>query len=222
MDFDWAKPYPEMYKMCTAFQMFELLNPIKFKYKQLQQFLQSGPECGLVALAMCMGNPTRDTIEKLYKTAKMKNYTHNGEMFSISDMTALAREYLHGNNIKIHIFNGFLDSDVIRNFLLDGGVMLVPYDTAKDNSPGFHKGHKAHWAAISGCILTEDDFYVIARHGKVRNIAIWKLKVLADSNRQLLEVSPDRINHDIKYKLPEGGIAGPLGLNERSILIKYL
>ncbi|XP_072382145.1 actin maturation protease [Diabrotica undecimpunctata] len=219
MDFDWAKPYPELYKMCKTFQMFDLLNPIKVKYKQLKVFLQSGPECGLVALAMCIGNPTRDIIENLYNTAKLKNYTHNGEMFSINDMTALASEYLHG---EIKIFNGFLDCDVIRNFLLEGGVMLVPYDTAKDNSPGFHKGHKAHWAAISGCILTENDFYVIARHGKVRNIAIWKLKVLADSNRQLLEACPNRIKQDIKYKFPEGGIAGPLGLNEKSILIKYL
>lgn len=100
--------------------------------------------------------------------------------------------------------------------------MVNRYDTNKDNSPGLHGGHKAHWAVISGGILTEDDFFVIARHGKARNVAIWKLKTLAQSNGQLLEFSPDRKLHDIKYKLPEGGISGPLGLNRRCVLIKLM
>lgn len=94
--------------------------------------------------------------------------------------------------------------------------MLNRYDTNKDNSPGLQKGHKAHWAVISGGILTNDDFYVFARHGKIRNVAVWKLADLAESNKQLFEVEP---TPDSKFIIPDGGISGPLGLNKKSVLI---
>ncbi|XP_056639541.1 actin maturation protease [Diorhabda sublineata] len=219
-DFSWAKLYPEVYKVCTLFQMTEIANPIEFHYKKLDQFLQDGPQCGLVALAMCVGNPTKDSIQNLFETAKKYNFSNNGEMFSVDNMATLAKEVLPiGTEIKV--YNGYLDNDFIKKSLLGGSIMLVPYDTEKDNSPGLCKGHKAHWAAICGGILTENDFYVLARHGKARNVAIWKLKVLANSNKQLLEFSPDRKFQDIVYKLPIGGISGPFGLKEKSILIQY-
>lgn len=65
-------------------------------------------------------------------------------------------------------------------------------------------------------------FYVLARQGKSRNIAVWSLDVLAESNAQLEEFSPDRKLEDRKYKLPEGGIAGALGLKNKSVLIYRL
>lgn len=96
------------------------------------------------------------------------------------------------------------------------------YDTDKDNSPGFFKGHKAHWALINGGIQTNNGFFVTARHGKARNVAVWNLKTLAQSNKQLFEFSPDRKLHSVEYKLPEGGICGSSGLNHKSVLIKFL
>lgn len=99
---------------------------------------------------------------------------------------------------------------------------MIRYDTDKDNSPGIHKGHKAHWCAVSGGIETEEDFFVLAKHGKARNVAIWKLKDLAESNQQLFEFSPDRKLQNIEYKLPEGGVCGPMGLNGKSVLISNL
>lgn len=98
---------------------------------------------------------------------------------------------------------------------------LFRYDTSKDNSPGLHAGHKAHWALITGGIDTNNGFFVTARHGKARNVAVWNLEILAQSNRQLLEFSPDKKLQDVPYKLPDGGIYGSSGLNGKSVLLKY-
>lgn len=126
MDFSWAQSYPDLHKICTLFQMTELVNPIKFKYKMLQQFLQDGPQCGLIALAMCIGNPTKESVEKLYVSAKNHSFTYNGEMFSVREMADLAKEHLPSET-EIEVHNGSLDSDFIQTFLLNGGIMLVPY-----------------------------------------------------------------------------------------------
>lgn len=217
MAFEWAEPYPEVHKMCVLFDRTELFAPEKIVYQSLQTYLQNGPQCGLVALAMLMGSPTKETVNEIYEYAKKKGYTYNGEIFSASDMLSLTNKFLKNNNSKL--YTGFLDCNEIRDFLLSGGLLLVPYDTDKDNSPGLYSGHKAHWCAISGAVLTSDDFFVVAKHGKARNVGIWKLGDLAKSNTQLFEFSPDRKLQDITYKLPDGGISGPLGLNGQCVLI---
>lgn len=61
---------------------------------------------------------------------------------------------------------------------------------------------------------------MVARHGKSTYVPIWNIIQLAESNSQLLEFSPDRKLEKVEYKLPDGGIAGDLGLNNKSILIK--
>ncbi|KAJ8980678.1 hypothetical protein NQ317_013290 [Molorchus minor] len=221
MDYSWAEPFPEVYKVCTLFQMTEISSPIQYHYKPLLPYLQDGPQCGLVALAMCMGMPNEKTVKMLYKSALSQSYTCNGEIFSTRDMADLARQHIK-KEVTVDVFNGDLNDIKIKQFLLDGGFILVPYDTNKDNSPGLHCGHKAHWAAVSGGIETEDNFFILARHGKARNVAIWRLTDLAKSNNQLHEFSPDRRSHNIEYKLPDGGIDGPLGLNKKSVLIKFL
>ncbi|KAG5882738.1 hypothetical protein JTB14_004034 [Gonioctena quinquepunctata] len=219
MDFSWATPFPEVHKVCKLFQMAEISQPLKYTYRPLQEYLQDGPQCGLVALAMIIGNPTKESIRVLFESARNLNFTKNGEIFSVHEMASLAKIHCSGN-MQIEVYSGSLNSDQIKDFILDGGQMLVPYDTEKDNSPSLYRGHKAHWAAVTGGILTEDEFFVVARHGKAKNIAIWKLDRLSESNEQLLEFSPDRKLHHVEYKLPEEGIAGPLGLNGKSVLLK--
>ena len=218
MDFDWLLDYPDLLKICRLHQRYELLNPISFVYKPLQGVKQNGPKCGLVALAMLTNNPTENTVEKLYDRAKLDGYTHSGEMLSASHLCKLATSVL---DCDVELYEGSLCDEYIKEFLLEGGCMLVPYDTDKNHSPCLSQGHKAHWAVISGAILTRDDMYVIAKQGKSLHVAIWSLKSLAESNSQLREFSPDRKDSEEEYIIPNGDIGGPLGLCNKSILIKF-
>ncbi|XP_066245119.1 actin maturation protease isoform X2 [Euwallacea similis] len=199
MNFTWADPYPDLHKVCTLFSRTDLVNPLKWYYTPLLGYLQNGPQCGLVALAILMEQPSKELVDTVFKYAQNMGFSHNGEIFSTNFMYSLAKEFIRDKGIEI--YNGNLESQEIVDVLLNRGKLLVPYDTNKDNSPGLHGGHKAHW------------------HGKAKNVAIWNLRDLAQSNLQLFEFSPDRKLQDLEYKLPEGGIAGPLGLNSQSVLI---
>ncbi|CAH0551287.1 unnamed protein product [Brassicogethes aeneus] len=218
MDFSWAKRYPDVYKICTLFQLCELSAPLKYNYTPLTGYLQNGPQCGLVALAMIQGNPTNESVLKIFNIAKNNDFTHNGEILSAEYMKILAEDVLGGDYL-VKLNTEGLNNQKIKDFLLGGGFVLIPYDTEKDNSPGFLKGHKAHWAVISGGIETVTNFYVLARHGKAKNVCIWSLSILAESNMQLYEFSPDKKLQDIEYKLPKGGISGHNGINGKSVLI---
>lgn len=125
MDFAWALPYPEIYKICTLFQLNEVSNPLKYAYKSLKSIIQNGPQCGLVALAMCMENVCEETVNSIVEFAKKNHYTHNGEMFSVNEMANLTKEFL--KNSYVDIFDQELNCEYIKKFLLDGGFLLVPY-----------------------------------------------------------------------------------------------
>ncbi|EFA07667.1 UPF0692 protein CG33108-like Protein [Tribolium castaneum] len=210
MNFTWAEKYPEVHKMCTLFTLTELSNPLKYSYKSLPAFLQDGPQCGLVALAIYSGNPSTASVQSLLQTAKNEGFTNNGEMFSVQNMATLAQLSLKSTCVQV--YSGLLNTKEIKELLLNGANLLVPYDTDKNNSPGLLNGHKAHWAIISGAVETESDFYIIARHGKAVNVAIWKLSDLSQSNAQLNEVGTYQKQPNINFKLPQGGIQGDMGL----------
>ncbi|KAJ3649236.1 hypothetical protein Zmor_020989 [Zophobas morio] len=218
MNFSWAENYPEVHKVCTLFTLTELNDPVKYSYKALEGFTQDGPQCGLVALGMYMGSPTKESIQLLLETAQRQGYTNNGEIFSAHDMAELAK--IHLKSTDIQVYSGLLNTKEIKEILLQGANLLVPYDTDKDNSPCLLKGHKAHWAIICGAVETDTNFFVLARHGKARNIAIWKLSDLSASNAQLNEVGTYQKQPDITFMIPEGGIAGPLGLNCKSVILR--
>lgn len=82
---------------------------------------------------------------------------------------------------------------------------------------------KAHWALIIGYIIDDSDrFHVIARHGKARNLAIWSLKELAESNSNLMQNAQPKDYPKEQFVIPEGGIAGNLGLRNKVIIVKGL
>ncbi|GJQ76233.1 hypothetical protein Trydic_g1972 [Trypoxylus dichotomus] len=197
MTMSWAEDYPDIHKICDLYKMYEILYPKRIKYVPLPVLLQDGPQCGLVSLAMFISNASKDKVEELLKVAKQRGYTSNGEMFSADNLCKLANDF---TTYTAFVYN-------------------VPYDADKNHSPCLKNGHKAHWAAISGVIETEEDMYVLAKHGKSKNLAIWTLKILADSNSQLNEFSPNRRYSNMEYCLPEGGIAGSYGLCSKAILL---
>lgn len=65
--------------------------------------------------------------------------------------------------------------------------------------------------------------HVLARHGKSRHVAAWRLRALADSNANLAAAGPARGAGDAGgWVLPPGGLAGPAGLAGRYIVVEGL
>lgn len=216
VEFTWAENFPEVKKVCCMFGRSELKDPVAVSYTRLDSYLQIGPQCGLVALAMYKRNPTEESVKQLFEIAKNKGFTNHGEMFSVPNMAALAQSEL--DSVNVQIFKGCLNCEEIKTLLLHDACLLVPFDLDVNLAPGLFNGNKAHWAIVCGGLQTQSDFYVFARHGTQRNIAIWKLSQLAESNAQLNEYN--KYTLDKKFRLPEGGTEGPLGLKNQSIVLK--
>ncbi|KAK9498174.1 hypothetical protein O3M35_004049 [Rhynocoris fuscipes] len=70
-----------------------MVAPSYFKYVHLTPSLQSGPTCGIVALAMISSVcPPSLTAEQLLTIAKSLGYTRCGEMFSAHNMLNLIQK----------------------------------------------------------------------------------------------------------------------------------
>lgn len=64
-------------------------------------------------------------------------------------------------------------------------------------------------------------FYVFARHGKTKNLAIWSIRNLARSNANLEEFCQPVGHPNETFILPEGGIGGCNGLRCKFIMIEH-
>lgn len=125
MEYCWAEKFPDLYKILTLFQLKEVSHPSRYCYKPTESILQEGPQCGLVALAMCIKENQKDALKCIVDTAKNQNFTYNGEIFGVYYMANLAKKFLKGHEIEV--FEGDLNCNRIEEFLLDGGFILVPY-----------------------------------------------------------------------------------------------
>ncbi|XP_075148175.1 actin maturation protease [Haematobia irritans] len=133
------------------------------------------------------------------------------------------KHHQHQTPIECQIHEGRLNCAKVKEALLQGACIFVPYDPDFNHSPCLKSGHKAHWALIIGYLITDDDeFFVIARHGKAKNLAVWSLQSLCDSNANLIEFAQPKGYPDCDFLLPPGGIGGDLGLRERAIIVKGL
>lgn len=112
--------------------------------------------CGLVALKLAAqilkisSKSGEGEIEALLKVAQENGFTYHGEMFSAQDMGSLARKYykLSCNVVE----NGLNDIEKLKEHLCMGHPVLVPYDADKNHEPCLKRGHKAHWAVITGSV----------------------------------------------------------------------
>lgn len=121
----WFIKYSEIEKLYTLFGYTQLLDPLRYFYTPTPNYLQEGPQCGLVALAIVTQNATKESVQNLFETAKSANFTYNGEMFSVQEMCELAKSKL--NRSAAEVFKGNLNCMFIKEFLLNGGRLLVPY-----------------------------------------------------------------------------------------------
>ncbi|GAB6026038.1 hypothetical protein CHUAL_012248 [Chamberlinius hualienensis] len=117
--------------------------------------LQEGPSCGLAVMCMTgqLVSPTHCqlTIDNAINLAKSKGFTHNGEMFSAVNMKTLVCDAMKCQAEVLH--NGLDDKLKIISHLSSGQPALVPYDADKNNEPCCKKGHKSHWAMLTGAVL---------------------------------------------------------------------
>lgn len=118
--------------------------------------LQEGPQCGLVALTMATTTKGKTTtsIDKVMEIAKVNGYTNRGEMFSVKDMAALAKQVIPEKKVTREKVEMLKDNFWLVDTLLSGALMLVPYDCSPNNSPTVANGHKAHWALLTGFFLS--------------------------------------------------------------------
>ncbi|KAH9382934.1 hypothetical protein HPB48_023569 [Haemaphysalis longicornis] len=127
------------------------------KVSSLKPVLQSGPQCGLVALSMASQLLPRDghpvSVEALFEAAKSLQFTKKGEMFSAGHMKTLA-ETLPGR-LPSRLRSRSPQSRG-RQPLDLGKPVLVPYDSDGNFEPCLKSGHTAHWAVLHGiCLVVE-------------------------------------------------------------------
>lgn len=214
----WASNDPDLQRACFFGRVCLHHPPKKYKYHEdIKTILQNGPTCGLTAISMLLqGNVTAD---ELLVKAKNKGYTNNGEMFSTENLLSLLINELPFN-FEAELWVGPLECDEIKKRLISGSVLFVPYDSDVNHAPTQLKGHKAHWALVIGYLVDQDDeFYILARHGKSRYLAAWSLTELSKSNMGLEEFAQPKEHPDDVFLLPDGGIAGKRGLKGRSIIV---
>ncbi|XP_055906386.1 actin maturation protease [Eupeodes corollae] len=236
----WADAWPELQKACFLCKVCTYAPPKACRYNNIPSILQKGPTCGLAALSMLLnGNPT---AEELLKKAKQLNYTNNGEMFSAKNLFKLICDTLTDRDndgsktttvttatvaggsempqFDCQMYEGQLNCAKVRDCLLNGACIFIAYDPDFNNLPCLKYGHKAHWALIIGYLIDErDEFYVIARHGKSKNLAVWSLKSLSASNSNLEEFSQPIGYPNCEFLLPKDGIGGELGLKNQAIIV---
>ena len=119
------------------------------------------------------------TADELLKKAISRNYTNNGEMFSAAWLLELLKDNIHIASLKMpdkvrsYIYDGFLNSEFIKEKLRQHCMLLVPYDADKNHSPCKLGGHKAHWTLICGYLIDNSgevsiNFWVILKAKKKR------------------------------------------------------
>ncbi|KAH8337319.1 hypothetical protein KR059_006976 [Drosophila kikkawai] len=216
----WAWEYPELQKGCYLSRVCQYDPPKHCQYYSVSSTLQVGPTCGLTALSILLGG--HPTAANLLEDAIAQEFTINGELFSAQYLFELTRKHLPGPG-ACQLHQGHLSCKKVKDLLKAGGCLLVPYDADVNHAPCLKSGHRAHWALIVGFLVdVQDNYFVLARHGKTHNLAVWSLDELSESNANLREFAQPKGYPDNDFLQPPGGICGPLGLNERSILVNGL
>jgi len=208
--------------------------------------LQEGPQCGLVVLTTAVNNllgTDNYSVDHSQSRAVELGFTKQGEMFSADNMAKLGEDL--GVKTKVESVSKMLNMTWVGDMLMNGTLMLVPYDCGPSHGPFMAGGRKAHWGLVTGLIvqsgheldLTEynkilagfyhtpsidsnvvrdiDDMWVIARQSKSLVLGCWKMKELVNSCNNIKILDVKR--EEDKYQIPDGGIEA--GLCGKIVLI---
>ncbi|XP_065206593.1 actin maturation protease [Planococcus citri] len=189
---------------------------------QLKYIPQVGPQCGFAALCMIASYAGIDVSpDDLVSKAKEENISNYGEMFSACNMANFAQN-LFSSHFEVTLFTNSIKglSYQFRDYFDNDNLILIPYDCDFNHEPCLKNGAAAHWAVLCGYVNgnDEENFHVIACHGKSRYAAIWKYTALQESNDNLRELGTKRLNDGKNYILPAGGVKE--GIASQWILFK--
>ena len=119
--------------------------------------LQEGPQCGLVSLTIAINainkHQQHQSVSPVFQLARERGFSNLGEIFSVDSMASLAEELLPECKVSIVESSKLEETVWLVDALLDGSLMLLPYDCKPDHSPGLAGGQKAHWALVTGFLL---------------------------------------------------------------------
>lgn len=131
--------------------------------RKVEPIIQSGPQCGLVAAAMADSILHKDvTVEQLSEASKSQGYTKQGEIFSALFLERISGE-AYGCKTSVLDIRDVGGKWEFLNCLARGDILLVPYDPDKNYVPVLKKGHKAHWALVTGFFAALPDETVLNR-----------------------------------------------------------
>ncbi|XP_059150047.1 actin maturation protease-like [Physella acuta] len=184
-------------------------------YSPVKPVLQNGPICGFVALAMAaqLTHVKSVTTEEIFLEAKHKGFSKQGEMFSAQSMQEMASIFLACKVEHVHQTQEKLTWKYLVQHLMKGSLLLVPYDADRNHSPCQKKGHKAHWALITGFFAAFKSSEVpewltseCERDEEMSALYFWPEGVKEDRCEELTSVlSPDDLfvfGHHGKSKYP--------------------
>ncbi|XP_054169095.1 actin maturation protease-like [Oppia nitens] len=155
-------------------------------YNNVDNVLQSGPKCGLVALLMCqslvLNHNSYLTQEDLFESAKQMGFSKTGEMFSVENMAKLTHRLLSvETEIKVNLNERINE---LVSHLAKGLPVLVPYDSDANHEPTLLGGQRAHWAIILG-------FCIIVNKSNINNIDLCGIR--DQYNHQLYHLKPKHL-----------------------------
>ncbi|KAK3583326.1 hypothetical protein CHS0354_038936 [Potamilus streckersoni] len=129
-------------------------------YRPVKPILQTGPQCGFVAMAMMGSLLKKDpTIDQVLSWSRDRGFTKQGELFSARCMEQIVKEMYACETSMIDVNTEAGRKDFFQH-LLEGYVFLVPYDSDKNFAPVLKWGHKAHWALVTGYFLAYSKGFV--------------------------------------------------------------
>uniref|UniRef100_A0A1B6G7J7 Actin maturation protease n=1 Tax=Cuerna arida TaxID=1464854 RepID=A0A1B6G7J7_9HEMI len=102
---------------------------VKKTITRIRPISQTGPNCGLTALAMVSSlTPCPLSIPQIFEEASNRGFTNHGEMFSALNMKNLADNIL-SPWFKVDLFTDGLEANKahVIDRLHNGDLMLVPY-----------------------------------------------------------------------------------------------
>lgn len=120
----------------------------------VRPIMQDGPCCGIVALAMAAQMLKKETTASyVLQRSQCLGLSLQGELFSAYNMAKLAEDTLDCTSEVLDMRDPESKENLLGH-LSNSHPVLVPYDGDGNNAPCLKNGHKAHWALLTGFLVS--------------------------------------------------------------------